>query len=139
MGAAVRADLDGGTGVDALVDEEGDEQTPGTGTADGQDVGRRPDTEQFAVRHGREHLLDTGPIHAAFVADTRQRGETRRAATTGWRPPASDSWRTVEQRTDRRTADGPGRLPGGHADVDGTVRQQPGGGRPASRQRGPGR
>ncbi|MFE7529364.1 replication-relaxation family protein [Kitasatospora sp. NPDC057542] len=33
------------------------------------------DGEQFAVRHGREHLLDVGRIHAAFVADARERGE----------------------------------------------------------------
>ncbi|MFI9366768.1 replication-relaxation family protein [Kitasatospora sp. NPDC053057] len=41
---------------------------------------RRPtfqalDGEQLAVRHGREHLLDVGRIHAAFVADARARGE----------------------------------------------------------------
>ncbi|MBD0695828.1 replication-relaxation family protein [Streptomyces sp. CBMA123] len=41
---------------------------------------RRPsaqalDGEQLAVRHGREHLLDVGRIHAAFVADARTRGE----------------------------------------------------------------
>ncbi|MET8630564.1 hypothetical protein ABZW30_43865 [Kitasatospora sp. NPDC004669] len=34
-----------------------------------------PSTEQLAVRHGREHLLDVGRIHAAFVADARKRGE----------------------------------------------------------------
>ncbi|MFJ6385918.1 replication-relaxation family protein [Kitasatospora sp. NPDC092039] len=33
------------------------------------------DGEQLAVRHGREHLLDVGRIHAAFVADARARGE----------------------------------------------------------------
>ncbi|WP_369185863.1 replication-relaxation family protein [Streptomyces sp. Y1] len=33
------------------------------------------DSEQLAVRHGREHLLDVGRIHTAFVADARQRGE----------------------------------------------------------------
>ncbi|MER5642149.1 replication-relaxation family protein [Kitasatospora sp. NPDC002227] len=36
---------------------------------------RAPDAEQLAVRHGREHLLDIGRIHAAFVADARRRGE----------------------------------------------------------------
>lgn len=34
-----------------------------------------PDGEQLAVRHGREHLLDIGRIHTAFVADARARGE----------------------------------------------------------------
>ncbi|MFJ2781597.1 replication-relaxation family protein [Kitasatospora sp. NPDC087315] len=34
-----------------------------------------PEAEQLAVRHGREHLLDVGRIHAAFVADARARGE----------------------------------------------------------------
>ncbi|MFD0344881.1 replication-relaxation family protein [Kitasatospora aburaviensis] len=33
------------------------------------------DGEQLAVRHGREHLLDVGRIHSAFVADARERGE----------------------------------------------------------------
>ncbi|WBP91931.1 replication-relaxation family protein [Kitasatospora cathayae] len=33
------------------------------------------DGEQLAVRHGREHLLDVGRIHAAFVTDARTRGE----------------------------------------------------------------
>lgn len=34
-----------------------------------------PDGEQLAVRPGREHLLDVGRIHGAFVADARARGE----------------------------------------------------------------
>ncbi|MGW7448162.1 replication-relaxation family protein [Kitasatospora sp. NPDC054795] len=34
-----------------------------------------PGSEKPAVRHGREHLLDVGRIHAAFVTDARARGE----------------------------------------------------------------
>ncbi|MQS17847.1 hypothetical protein F7Q99_38080 [Streptomyces kaniharaensis] len=34
-----------------------------------------PGSEKPAVRHGREHLLDVGRIHAAFVTDARERGE----------------------------------------------------------------
>ncbi|MFI6849664.1 hypothetical protein ACIBJD_34520 [Kitasatospora sp. NPDC050467] len=34
-----------------------------------------PGSEKPAVRHGREHLLDVGRIHAAFVTDARTRGE----------------------------------------------------------------
>ncbi|MFI8457021.1 hypothetical protein [Kitasatospora sp. NPDC085464] len=29
------------------------------------------------MRHGREHLLDTSRIHAAFVTDARTRTRTR--------------------------------------------------------------
>ncbi|MDH6710088.1 hypothetical protein P3T27_006837 [Kitasatospora sp. MAA19] len=34
-----------------------------------------PGSENPAVQHGREHLLDIGRIHAAFVTDARTRGE----------------------------------------------------------------
>lgn len=34
-----------------------------------------PGAEKSAVRHGREHLLDVGRIHAAFVTDAWERGE----------------------------------------------------------------
>ncbi|MDH6129071.1 replication-relaxation family protein [Kitasatospora sp. GP82] len=34
-----------------------------------------PGEQKPAVRHGREHLLDVGRIHAAFVTDARTRGE----------------------------------------------------------------
>ncbi|MFF1908731.1 hypothetical protein [Kitasatospora sp. NPDC058218] len=47
-----------------------------------------PGSEKPAVRHRREHLLDVGRIHAAFVTETRERGEARSPLAPRSCPPA---------------------------------------------------